>query len=183
MDVEAAIKSRKSVRDFKDKKPDWRDIIECIDSVRFAPSAGKNFTLKIILVSDENKIQKIANSSEQPFIAKAHYVVVIYSDHSRLVNLFKEKGKIFSRQQAGAAIENFLLSIEDKGLSTCWVGHFDEEMIKKELKIPAKMEIEAVFPIGYEFGKVAKRNRINLDEILYFNAHGTKKMNTPKSPE
>ncbi len=183
MNVEAAIKSRKSVRNFKDKKPDWRDIIECIDSVRFAPSAGKNFTIKLVLINDKSKIQKIANAAEQPFIAQAHYVVVIYSDPSRLIALFENNGKIYSRQQAGAAIENFLLSIEDKGLSTCWVGHFDEGMIKKELKIPAKMEIEAVFPIGYESGKTAKRNRINLDTILYFNAHGTKKMNTPEKPE
>jgi nitroreductase len=183
MDVDTAIKSRKSVRKFKDKKPNWRDIIDCVDKVRFAPSAGKNFTLKVILVNDKNKISKIANAAEQSFIAEAQYVVVIYSDPSRLISLFENKGKIYSRQQSGAAIENFLLATEDKGLSTCWVGHFDEEMIKKELKIPPKMEIEAVFPIGYEFGKTAKRNRINLDSILYFNAHGTKKMNTQKSPE
>jgi nitroreductase len=90
---------------------------------------------------------------------------------------------VYSRQQAGAAIENFLLALEDKRLSTCWVGHFDENMIKKELKIPDKMEIEAVFPIGYEFGKSAKRNRINLDSVLYFNEHNKKKMNTPKTPQ
>ncbi len=183
MDVDSAIKSRKSVRGFKDKKPDWRDIIDCIDKVRFSPSAGKNFTLKIILVNDKAKIQKIANAAEQSFIAEAQYVVVIYSDPSRLISLFENKGKTYSRQQAGAAMENFLLAIEDKGLSTCWVGHFDENMIKKELKIPPKMEIEALFPVGYEFGKTAKRNRINLDSILYFNEHGKKKMNTPKTPQ
>lgn len=183
MDVDSAIKSRKSVRSFKDKKPDWRDIIDCIDKVRFSPSAGKNFTLKIILINDKGKIQKIANAAEQPFIAEAQYVVVIYSDPSRLISLFENKGKTYSRQQAGAAIENFLLAIGDKGLSTCWVGHFDENMIKKELKIPDKMELEAVFPVGYESGKTAKRDRINLDNILYFNEHGKKKMNTPKTPQ
>ena len=183
MDVDSAIKSRKSVRSFKDKKPNWRDIIDCIDKVRFSPSAGKNFTLKIILVNDMAKIQKIANAAEQSFIAQAHYVVVFFSDPSRLTTLYEKRGEIYSRQQAGAAIENFLLSIEDKGLATCWVGHFDEDMIKKELKIPDKMEIEAVFPIGYEFGKTPKKNRIKLDNILNFNTNGTKKMKKPESPE
>jgi nitroreductase len=183
MNVESAIKVRKSVRNFTDKKPDWRDIIECIDSVRFAPTAGKNFTLKVILVSDKKKIEKIANATEQPFITKAHYVVVMYSDISRLATLFEKRGEIYSRQQAGAAIENFLLSIEDKGLSACWVGHFDESMIKGALKIPGKMQLEAVFPIGYESGKTPKRNKTPLDNVLYFEAHGTKKMVQPKSPE
>ena len=85
------------------------------------------------------KIQKIANAAEQSFIAEAQYVVVIYSDPSRLISLFSRiKEKLYSRQQAGAAMENFLLAIEDKGLSTCWVGHFDENMIKKGIKNSSK---------------------------------------------
>ena len=46
MDLDKAIKSRKSVRHFADKKPNWRDIIECIDAARFAPMAGNLFPLK-----------------------------------------------------------------------------------------------------------------------------------------
>lgn len=156
MDIDSTIKSRKSVRDFTNKKPDWRDIIEAIDSARFAPCAGNNFTIKFLLVKGKEKIQKIADSAEQSFITTANYIVVIYSDPTRLINLFKERGKIYSRQQAGAAIENFWLSLIDKGLSACWVGHFDNEMIKRLLKIPDKMELEAVFPIGYDSGKLKK---------------------------
>ncbi len=182
MNVESAIKERKSVRRFKDRKPNWRDIIDCIDAMRFAPTAGKNFTMKIILVDDEDLIKKIANAAEQSFIAEAKYVVVIYSDPSRLVSLYNDRGKTYSRQQAGAAIENFLLSIEDKGLSTCWVGHLDEDIIKRALKIPEKAEIEAVFPVGYENGKTPKKTKVNLDGILYFNEHGRKKMVSPKTP-
>ncbi len=183
MKVEDVIKSRKSVRKFKDRKPDWRDIIDCIDLMRFAPTAGKNFTLKIMLVSDRDKIQKIAKAAEQDFIATAHYVVVVYSDPSRLSNLFGKRGEIYLRQQAGAAIENFLLAIENKGLATCWVGHLDESQIKGELEIPGEMEVEAVFPIGYELGKSAGRHKIELDRILFFNAHRVKKMKQPVKPE
>lgn len=183
MELNEAIKSRKSVRNFTDKKPDWRDIIECIDSARYAPAAGNNFTLNFILVSDKKKIQKIASASEQSFIAKASYVVVAYSTPKRLINLFKEKGKIYSRQQAGAAIQNMLLKIEDKGLSTCWVGDFDEEQIKRELKIKKDSEIEALFPIGYASGKNPQKHKIELDRILYFESHGNKKMKTPKTNE
>jgi nitroreductase len=183
MKVDDAIKSRKSVRNFSDRKPDWREVIDCIDYMRFGPTAGKNFTLKIILVSDKNKIQKIAKAAEQEFIAKAHYVVVVYSDPTRLSNLFGKRGDIYLKQQAGAAIENFLLAIEDKGLSTCWVGHFDESQIKGELKIPEKMEVEAIFPVGYELGKSPKKNKIELDRILFFDAHNIKKMKLPKKPE
>jgi len=183
MKVDDAIKSRKSVRTFKNNKPDWRDIIDCIDAMRFAPTAGKNFTLKIILVSDKSKIQKIAKAAEQDFVATGHYVVVVCSDPTRISNLYGKRAEIYLRQQAGAAIENFLLAIHDRGLATCWVGHFDEDQIKLALKIPDKIVVEAVFPIGYELGKAHAKEKIELDRILFFDDFKTKKMKAPVKPE
>lgn len=176
MDLDKAIQSRKSAKKFRDKKPDWRDIIECIDTMRYAPMAGGNFSLKFLLTSDKEKISKVAKLAEQDFISKAHYLVVVYSVPSRTTNSFGERGKIYLRQQAGAAIQNFLLKIEEKGLDTCWVGHFNEEKIKKEFSIPDSSNVEAVFPVGY--GDKAKKTskKIDFDRILYFEKHGKKKM-------
>ncbi len=181
MELNKAIQSRYSVKKFKDKKPDWRDIIECIDAARYAPMAGNNFTLKFILVDDKEKIQKITDATQQPFINQAKYVVIVCSNTSRPVNVYGKKGEIFCRQQAGAAIQNFLLKIQESGLSTCWIGYFVEDQIKRELKIPDNIQVEAIFPIGYEFEKQkTKRLKIDLDRILYFNKYGNKKMKTPR---
>lgn len=165
------------MRKFKNKKPDWRDIIECIDVMRYAPMAGGIFSLKFILVDDEIKIKKIAQAAQQDFISEAKYVVVVCSKIARTVNSYEERGYIYCRQQAGAAIQNFLLKTEEVGLSTCWVGHFVEEQIKTALKIPEDVSIEAVFPIGYEFKKpLTKKAKIDLDNLLYFNEYKQKKM-------
>lgn len=182
MELDKAIKSRTSVKKFNSKKPDWRTIIECIDAARFAPMAGGNYTLKFILVDNSETIKNIAEECQQDFIAKAHYVVVACSVPGITVNAYgKKQGEIYARQQAGAAIQNFLLKIFESGLSTCWVGLFVEEQIKKELKIPANAQVEAVFPIGFEYEKKrARKAKIDLDNILYFNSYGQKKMNPPK---
>ena len=180
MKLNEAIHSRKSVRKFKSKKPDWRDIIECIDAARYAPMAGNNYTLKFILVDDKEKIQKIAEAAQQQFISRAQYVVAVCSDTSRTTNAY-EKGEIFCKQQAGAAIQNFLLKIQEKGLATCWVGYFVEKLVKEALKIPENINVEALFPIGYEFEKSRTRKiKIDIDRILYFNKYGNKKMKNPK---
>lgn len=178
MDLDKTIKSRKSVKKFLSKKPDWRDIIECIDSMRYSPKAGNQFVLKVILVSNEEKIKKIAEAAVQNFISDAKYVLIVYSNSERLERSYGEKGKMYSRQQAGAAIQNFLLSLTKRGLSTCWVGHVEEEMIKREFEI--KGDLEAIFPIGYEdktmYSKSKEKNKIELDRFLYFEKHGNKKM-------
>ena len=129
MELDKAIKSRKSVRKFKEKKPDWRDIIECIDATRYAPMAGNNFPLKFILVKDSEKIQKLSEAAQQPFISKAPYVVVVCTNPLRIQNAYPEFAEKFCKQQAGAAIQNFLLKIQEKGLSTCWVGYFLEYLV------------------------------------------------------
>lgn len=178
MDLDKAIENRKSVRKFSSKKPDWRDILECIDSMRHIPAAGGNFVLKFILVNDKDMIGKIAEAAQQDFIQQAHYLVVVCSDNLRHVNAFGERGKIYARHEAGAAIQNFLLKIQQKKLSACWVGHFVDEQVKRELKIPG--DIEAVIPIGYEFKKEKVSKKISLDRVLYFEKYGNKKMKNPK---
>ncbi len=184
MELNKAIQERKSVRHFSNKKPNWRTIIECIDAVRFAPMAGNTFSLKFILVDNEKKIAKLAAASQQPFIAEAKYIVVACTDPSLTVNAYEERGEKYLRQQAGAAIENLLLKIQEKGLSTCWIGYFVDSLVKEALGIPEGITIEGMFPIGYEpleKGKSPrKKQKIEMDRILFFNKWKNKKMTPPK---
>jgi len=181
MDLDKAIQKTVNVKKFKDKKPDWKDIIECINAARFTSMAGNNYTLKFILVDDKEKIQKITSATQQPFVSSAHYLVVICSDPKRTINMYENRGKIYFRQQAGAGIQNFLLKLEEYGLSTYWVRLFVDRIVKKELDIPEGIEVEGIFPIGYEFEKKRTRDApIDLDRILYFNSYDNKKMNKIK---
>jgi len=184
MELDKAIKNRISVRKFKEKKPDWRDILDSVDSMRYAPMAGDNFTLKLILVEDKEKIEKLATAAQQDFINQTKYVLVVCSDPTRTVNAYEKRGETYCKQQAGAAIQTFLLKITEAGLATCWIGHFIDEQVKRVLKIPEKINVEAMFPIGYEFRKpVTRKIKADLDTALYFNEYKNKKMKKMRKPE
>ena len=178
--LDKIIKARRSVRKFKSIKPDWRDILECIDSMRYAPMAGNNFSLKFIVVDDEEKIDKLAEASQQRFISQANYIVVVCSITSRTETSYGERGKTYLRQQAGAAIQNFLLKLTEKGLATCWIGHFVDNQVRRILKIPEDVNVEALFPIGYAFKKPEPKRKIDLTSVLYFNEYKQKKMHPPE---
>ena len=175
--LDKIIHNRRSIRKFNSKKPDWRKIIDCIDTMRYAPMAGNNFSLKFILVDDAEKINKISQAAQQDFINQAKYVVVVCTTPLRTETAYEERGKGYLKQQAGAAIQNFLLRITASGLSTCWVGHFIDEKIKEVLTIPKDIQVEAIFPIGYALKKPESKRIIELDNVLYFNKYGNKKMN------
>lgn len=188
MKLDKIIKNRHSVRKFKNKKADWRDVIECVDSMRFAPMAGGIFSLRIIIVEKKELIEKIAQSAQQEFISNASYVVVICTDKKMSENAYEERAERYCRQQAGAAIENFLLKIEDKNLASCWVGAFDDNSLKRELSIPENIFVEAVLPVGIEHEKYyrirgKRKTKANMDSILFFNKYGNKKMRAPVKPE
>lgn len=170
MDLDKAIKTRRSVKEFLDKKPNWRKILRAIDAARFAPMAGNLFNLKFILVKDEKQINKLRDACQQDFVA-ASYVVVVVSNPSKAVMNYEERGEKYTKQQAGAAIENFLLTLNKEGLSTCWTGHFVDEQVKKTLELPEEIEIEGLFPIGLASKNKAMRQakgKPELDDILYF---------------
>jgi len=181
MDLDKVIKSRRSIKEYKAKKPDWRPILEAIDTAKYAPCAGNIFTLKFILVDDPKKIEQIGDACQQNFVKKAQYVVVVCSNPDMLIKNFKEKGKEYNKQQAGAALQNFLLKLEERGLSTCWTAIFVENMIRKTLKIPENIEIEAVFPIGIKTEEPKTRKiKIDLDNFMRFNDYKTTTMNPKK---
>ncbi len=177
MQLEDAIKERKSVRRFDLKEPDWRKIIRAIDMARFAPSAGGQFVAKFILVSDEKKIKELGAASQQEFVGTAKYIVVVVSDESALVRDYGKRGNRFCSQQAGAAIENFLLALVGQKLVTTWVGYFYKEQVRRTLEIPEGLHIEALFPIGIETKiKSKSEKKEKLEDVLYFDKWKNNKM-------
>ncbi len=170
MELKEAIEGRKSARKFSSKKADWRNIIEAIHSTQYAPMAGSIFPFKFVIIDNKELIEEIAGWAEQDFIKQAKYAVVVVSDEDMVKSSFPKKSGVFTHQEAGAAMENFILTLGDFGLSTCWIGHFNEEKIKKALKIPEENCIEAIFPIGYSSEKTKKpKAKSNIYNILYFN--------------
>ena len=183
MNVDKAIQTRKSVKRFSEKKPDFRDIIEAIDAARFSPMAGNSYSLRFVLIDDVQIIQKLAEASQQDFVANAKYVVVACTDVAKTLNAYEDRGKRYLRQQAGAGMQNFLLKLNERGLATTWVGHFVDYLVKEAVGIPENIQIEALFPIGYERSRPVStsKRKITLDRIIFFNKYNKKFMTKTKS--
>lgn len=183
MEFNEVVKKRQSVREFHSKKPNWRDVVEAIDAARQAPAAGNLHCVKFIFIDDKKVIDKLQGASQQDFIADAKFVVVACSDPTGVVRSFDERGEVYARQQVGAAIENFLLSITNKGLATCWVGAFVDDQVRTILSIPANVNVDAILPVGYAKYKKMKKRKPNFDKFLFFNKWGNQHLKKWKAIE
>ena len=56
------------------------------------------------------------------------------------------------------ALENMVLVATGEGIGTCWIGSFNEEDVKRLLKIPEDLRVVAMLAVGYprEMGLMAK---------------------------
>ncbi|PIN92851.1 hypothetical protein COU54_05250 [Candidatus Pacearchaeota archaeon CG10_big_fil_rev_8_21_14_0_10_31_24] len=165
MDFDSVIKKRRSVHSFKNKEVSWRDICKAIESARNIPLAGNHNTINYTIVRERKAINDIAECAEQDWINDVNILVVVSSDEKILEKLYDERGRIYSRQQAGAAIHSFLLKLVDLGLSACWVGSFNDNRMRRILEIPPHIQVEAIIPIGYEKLKTPVKKKKDLEIV------------------
>lgn len=176
MDLDKSIKERRSVRAFTSKSVKWSEVMEAIDAANQAPFAGNQNNLQFIIVSEAKKIDSLAQHSQQLWINDAQYIVVVCADTKKLVRLYDEIGKTYSKQQAGAAIENLLLKLTELKLGACWIGAFAEGLVKEELNIPEDWVVEALIPIGYAKDKKQKQvKKASLENKIYWDKWGVSK--------
>ena len=185
MEFNEILNKRCSIREFSTKPVKWDKVLEAIDAACQSPFAGNINNLKFIIVENQDLKNKITECCQQDWIADAPIIVVVCSDETQLTIMYDERGKIYSKQQVGAAIQTFLLKIIDLGLSSCWVGSYTDENIKSCLKIPQKINIEAVLPIGYKSRtcKPKKLRKKPLEEVILWESwKNEKKPKTLKDP-
>jgi len=177
MQLDEAIKERKSVKKFTGKEVDWRKVLQALDYVRFAPMAGNICSVKFLVIDDKEKIKKIAGACQQPFVYDSSMIIVVVSDRTQVDKMFDYNKKGFAQQQAGAAIQNLLLGLTEKKIDHCWVGFFDDDLIREVTKVPASHVIEALVAIGVGVKiRINKKPKTELENLVFFEKWGNNKM-------
>ena len=176
MDFDTVIKKRRSVRAFKEKKVSWKDMLEAVDSALQGPWADNICHLKFLIIEEPSAISKIASLTDQSWIQDATGMIVVCSKDARLEKMHGERGRVYGKQQTGAAINTLVLKLVNDGLAACWIGSFDNHLVKQTLSIPEDVEVEALIPIGYEDTKHPKNKRTTrkraLDTVLFWEQWG-----------
>ncbi len=175
MDVLEAIKKRRSVRAFKDQKIDDDILFNVLESALWAPSAGNVQDKEFVIVKDKEKIRKFADACyEQVWVAKAPVIIVLLSKINLLRMKFGDRAELYASLSAGMAIQNMLLSLTAYGLQGTHVGLYDEEEVKRILKIPEDKKVYSVIALGYPREETIVPKRIDLKSITFFDKYGEK---------
>jgi len=70
------------------------------------------------------------------------------------------------------AVEHMVLTATSIGSGTFWMGGFDEEEVKRILKIPERLTIVALLPFGVPDESPPAQSRKPLKEIVFSEEFG-----------
>lgn len=169
MELKEAILGRRSIRKFKDAKVDKELIIKILDAAKWAPSAGNLQPWEVIIVENDHTKKLIAEAAlGQYWLTKAPIVLIVCANLDRTGWYYGERGRtLYAIQDTAAFIQNILLLVHDHGLGACWVGAFDEEIVREILEIPRNCRPVAIIPIGIPDEKPSPPSRRPLEMFVH----------------
>jgi len=151
MEFYDVIKSRQSIKKFKDSPINSEKLARMINAAMMSPSWKNNTAYKFILVDEKKDLEQISKSimnkdnSAAQSILDAPMTLVVVADPNA-------SGDIENREyylvDSAIAMEHFILAATNEGYGTCWIGAIDEAIIKKTLSIPENYKVVALTPIG-----------------------------------
>ena len=152
MKIYDLIKSRRSIRKFKQKPIELSVLKRLVNAGRLAPSAGNLQPLEYIVTIDDTVKEKIfplvrwaryiaPEGNPKEYERPTVYIIILINKANLLVPFYK--------YDVGASAENITLAALEEGIGCCWIGSFDRKKIENILNIPDGYSIDLILALGY----------------------------------
>jgi nitroreductase len=165
LDVFETIKIRKSIRKYEQIPVPEEKLKKILEAARLAPSAGNRQPWGFVVVRDTERKKALAEAANnQTFLAEAALIVAAVGD--------PDVSKKWCEKDVMIAVEHLALSAAALGYGTCWIGAFNEAKVKSLLRIPERVNVVALLPIGVPDETPPARPRKEFSEIFFEEEYG-----------
>jgi nitroreductase len=169
MEFFEVLNTRHSIRAFQPASIEAEKLEQILQAINRAPSAGNRQAYEVYLVQDEaRKAALVSATKGQEFLAQAP-VALVFCAHPALSQVrYAERGEtLYALQDATIACTFAMLAATAVGLSSVWVGSFDEAAVSQTIELPDSQRPVAILPIGYAAEEPRLRDRRPLNEIIH----------------
>ena len=160
MDAMQAILTRRSVRNYINKKVPEKIISEILNAAVSSPSAGNEQPWQFVIINKREILDEVTKfHPNAKMLLEAPLAILVCGD------LELEKFKGYWMLDCSAATQNILLSARALGLGTCWLGIYprDERItkIRKMMNLPENIIPFSLVSIGYTTSRQKKVERLD----------------------
>lgn len=167
------LKTRRSIRCYKNEKIKSEEIREILQAALYAPSGMGLNPWEFVVVDNKELIEKaaLAKTDKAKFENKGSHIILVLTD--------KEKAKTYIED---SAIVSTLIQLKaaEMQIGTCWVqirdrqrpnGEKSEDYIRKIFDIPEKFAICQMIVLGYINEDNSNKEPASFEERVHFNKY------------
>ena len=155
------IRSRHSVRKYKDSPVGEKIVRDALDCARLAPTALNEQPWLFGTIQNRDTLQAIAGLAENArFIADAPICFAVFG---------KRDAKYYLEDCCAATMQ-IILALQSWGIGTCWVAGEKKdyaEDVRRLLNVPEEYALVALVPAGYP-EEIQIKKKKDLDEVAFF---------------
>jgi len=164
MDVIEAIRTRRSVRSYRDAGVEEEKLQAVLEAARLAPSAKNRQEWRFVVVKDPETRQKLSAAAKgQPSVAQAPVVIAACSTGGECTMTC---GNSAAQIDVTIAVDHMTLKAVEEGLGTCWIGAFHQDQVKEILGVPKDANVVVLLTLGYPAEERSSKSRKILAEIV-----------------
>lgn len=158
------VEKRRSTRSFSTKPVEKSKIQKILRAIWMGPSAKGTQNYRVYLIEDPKKKEKLVKATYNQEYVNSSLAMVFCSDPKRIKFMGSRGEKLLSVQDATIAASYAQLAATALGLSSVWIGHFQEKIVAKILK--TKLRPVAILSIGYANEKPTPKENQKMSDLF-----------------
>lgn len=160
------IEKRHSIRSFSSKRVESNKINKILKVALMSPSAKGLQSYRVYIIKDKKKKENLVRAAHNQNYVNAPLLLVFCTEPKRIKKIMGVRGEhLFSVQDATIAASYAQLAATSLGLSSVWIGNFNEKSVQKIIK--TKLRPVVLLPVGYPNEKPEPRKMRKLKDIVY----------------
>jgi nitroreductase len=163
------ISSRRSVRAFTQEGVSADALGQIVSAANRAPSAGNLQAYQIVVVRQAERRRRLAQAAlGQEFVAEAPLTLVFLTHPARSAVRYGTRGeRLYALQDATIAATYAQLAAHALGLSSVWVGAFDEPSVLRAVEAPPGLGASSLLVIGHGAEVPPATSRRPLSDLVH----------------
>ena len=168
--------SRESCRNFDNTKPVEKEkLMKIIQTASLAPSACNSQPWHLTVINNKDYLPKVAETTQDlgmnKFVDNCGAFIVINEEEATLSKTVASKRAPheYVPIDIGILTSHICFAALEQGLSTCILGWFNEERLRKVLDISPEKKICLLIAVGYaKDNNLRQKKRKEISEIASF---------------
>ena len=167
MSVTEAIRTRKSIRLFRDQTVEQEKLDRILEAARLAPSASNRQEWRFVIVREPETRKLLAGiAGSQGHVWKTPVIIVACAETDGHV---MRCGQPSYPIDVAIALDHISLAAVEQGLGTCWIGDFDEAKVKQLLDIPVEVRVVELMCLGYPGdSRPVEKKRLPYEKVVKY---------------